>query len=149
MPKFEREIEIDAPVEAVWALISTPDLWPQWLPGFGSVSNVSGMQPGGTFEWQAGEQTGTGSITEIEPNRLLSFITQVGDDQDGHTFEVAPRRRLFGLLAESGSQVSYTLDTMMRRGPLGDLIASGNPKDMLQVKQTLDRLRDLAEQGAS
>ena len=43
MPKFERDVEIDAPVEKVWQIMTDPNYWPQWFPGIDSVSNVSAI----------------------------------------------------------------------------------------------------------
>ena len=50
MPKFEREVEIDAPVEKVWKVMTDPNHWPQWFPGVDSVSNVASISPGGSFQ---------------------------------------------------------------------------------------------------
>lgn len=46
MPKFERQVEIEAPVETVWAVITNPQQWPFWFPGIEAVSNVSEVKPG-------------------------------------------------------------------------------------------------------
>jgi len=42
MPRVTRKREIDAPLEAVWKLISDPYSLPRWWPRAGRVENVTG-----------------------------------------------------------------------------------------------------------
>jgi hypothetical protein len=42
-------------------------------------------------------------------------------------------------------KVEYKLDTLMGGGILGKFVAGGNPKDMLRVKNTTNKLRRLVE----
>ena len=145
MPKFERTVDVSAPVATVWSTLSDPSRWPAWLAGVGAIAASGGLAPGATFEWQADGKTGAATVERIDPNGGLTLLTQVGDDQDRHTFTVKPKRRLFGLLPGTGSQITYTLDTLMRRGPLGEFIAAGNPADQLRLKSSMDKLRGLLE----
>ena len=145
MPKFERQVEIEAPVETVWAIMTKPQQWPMWFPGIEAVSNVSGVEPGGTFQWQDEGRTGVGSIVSLEPNERLEIMTQMGDDKDSHVFELKPEHGFLGLGGSSGCRLEYTLDTLMGGGILAQFVAGGNPKDSLRVKKALDTLKDLAE----
>jgi uncharacterized protein YndB with AHSA1/START domain len=144
MPKFERRVEIEAPIEKVWAVMSDPGQWPQWFPGIEAVSNVSAVTAGGSFEWQDEGRTGHGTIVRVEPRERLEIVTQMGDDKDSHVFELRAKRGLLG--GGSGEcRVEYTLDTLMGGGILANFVAGGNPKDMLRVKNALNRLKELAE----
>lgn len=145
MPKFERQLEIEAPVETVWSILTNPNQWPLWFPGVEAVSKVTAVERGGTFEWQDEGRSGVGTIVSLEPNERLEIMTQMGDDKDSHLFEVKPDRGFLGFGASSGCQVEYTLDTLMGGGILAQFIAGGNPKDALRVKGALDRLKELAE----
>ena len=145
MPKFERQVEIEAPMETVWAIMTKPQQWPMWFPGIEAVSNVSGVEPGSTFQWQDEGRTGVGSIVSVEPNERLEIMTQMGDDKDSHVFELKPQRGFLGLGGAHGCRVEYTLDTLMGGGILAQFVAGGNPKDSLRVKKALDNLKDLAE----
>lgn len=144
MPKFEREVEIDAPVEKVWEVLTNPDFWPQWFPGIGSVSNVTATSKGGTFEWTDEGRTGRGTIVKMEPMKHLELLTQIGDDQDSHVFKLRPSGGFFGLSADE-CKVEYTLDTLMGGGVLGSFVAGGNPKDALRIKKAMNLLRKLVE----
>jgi uncharacterized protein YndB with AHSA1/START domain len=144
MPKFEREVEIDAPVEKVWETITEPELWPQWFPGVESVSSATPIREGGTFEWKDEDRTGEGRIVKMEPMKRLEIMTQMGDDKDSHIFQLRPSGSFLGL-GDDECKVKYTLDTLMGGGILGKFIAGGNPKDALRVKKAMHLLRKLAE----
>lgn len=144
MPKFEREVEIDAPVEKVWAVLTNPDYWPQWFPGFDTVSNVTSVSAGGKFDWTDEGRTGRGTIGKMEPMTRFEVLTQVGDDQDLHVFKLRPSGGFFGLNADE-CKVEYVFDTLTGGGILADFVVGGNPKDALKVKKATNLLRKLVE----
>lgn len=144
MPKFQREEEINAPVEKVWEVIINPVHFPQWFPGVDGVSNVTSSPEGVSFNWTKAGQTGTGSIVKIVPNKHLEVLTQLGDDKDSHVFDLHASGGFLGLSADE-CKVDYTLDTLMGGGILGNFIAGGNPKDALRVKNATHKLRQLVE----
>jgi uncharacterized protein YndB with AHSA1/START domain len=144
MPKFERDVEIDASVEKVWQVITDPSHWAQWFPGVESVSNVSSINQGATFTWSSGSKTGQGSIVTFEPMKRLGITTQLGDDKDLHVFVLSPSGGFLGLAANE-CKVAYTLDTLMGGGLLGSFIAGGNPADTLKVVKAMNMLRKLVE----
>ena len=145
MPKFERQIDIEADLEKVWSTMTDSKKWSMWFPGIDGVSNLTAVKQGGTFDWQDDDRTGVGTIVHLEPNERLEIVTQMGDDKDSHLFELKPDRGFLGLGAAHGCRVEYTLDTLMGGGILADFIAGGNPKDTLRVKNALDSLKALVE----
>jgi uncharacterized protein YndB with AHSA1/START domain len=144
MPKFEREVEIDAPVETVWKVMTNPNHWPQWFPGVDSVSNVTSTSEGGRFEWTNEGRTGYGTIVNMEPMKRLEIMTQMGDDKDAHVFKLRPSGGFLGL-GDDECKVEYTLDTLMGGGILGSFVAGGNPRDAMRVKKAMHLLRRLVE----
>jgi len=144
MPKFEREVEIDASVEAVWKVITNPNHWSQWFPGVDSVSKVTSISKGGTFEWTKEGQVGQGTIVNMEPMKHLEIMTQMGDDKDSHVFKLKESGSFLGLGADE-CKVEYTMDTLMGGGILGKFVAGGNPKDAIRVKKAMHSLRKLVE----
>lgn len=144
MPKFEREMTIDAPVEKVWEVITDPSHWSEWFPGVDSVSNVTSITEGSSFEWTLDDRTGRGTITKMEPPKRLEIMTQMGDDKDAHAFRLRPTGGLLGL-SQDECKVKYTLDTLMGGGIVARFVAGGNPKDALRVKKAMHRLRRVVE----
>lgn len=144
MPKFEREIEIDAPIEKVWETLIKPEYWPQWLPGIGDVTNAATGAEGVTFDFNGATGSGKGTITKFEPMKKLEILTQVGKDKDLHKFELKPTGGFLGMKADE-CKVEYELDTLAGGGILGNFISGGNPADAMKVKKTMHLFRKLVE----
>ena len=144
MPKFQREVEIDAPVEKVWEILTNPGHWDEWFPGVEKVTNVTSVREGASFEWTSAGKTGRGTIRKVEPMKRLEIMTQVGDDQDSHVFTLQPSGGFLGMNADE-CKVEYTLDTLMGGGIVGAFIAGGNPRDTMRVNKAMHRLRQLVE----
>lgn len=144
MPKFEREVEIDAPVEKVWEMLTNPNHWAEWFPGIDGVSKVTSTGEGGTIEYTSESRTGKATIVLAEPLKRLEIRTQLGDDKDAHVFVLKSSGGFLGLAADE-CKIEYTLDTLMGGGILGNFIAGGNPKDALRVKKAMHLLRKLVE----
>lgn len=144
MPKFERDVEIDAPVETVWKVLIDPSHWPQWFPGVDSVESVPALTKGAQFNWTNAGKTGQITIVQMDPLKRLEVLTQLGSDQDSHVFELNQSGGFLGLKADE-TRVNYTLDTLMGGGILGSFIAGGNPQDALRVTKTTHLLRQVVE----
>src|SRR5512140_2603617 len=144
MPKFEHEVEIKAPVEKVWQVLTDANRWPQWFPGVDSVSNFGSASPGATLNWASEGRAGQASFANMEPMKRLEVMTQVGNDKDSHVFVLQPGGGFLGH-GDNECKVAYTLDTLMGGGILADFVAGGNPADELRVKHTMDRLKKLVE----
>ena len=143
--KFDQHIDIDAPADTVWATLIDTATWPQWLPDVEQVSNVGAVAAGGTFQFQSGGATGSGSITLVdEANYRIKIVTQAGAVPETHTFDVD---RSGGFLGMGGNdaRLKYTLEYDPPGGFLSDFVVGGNPKDMLKVKHTLEKVKGLAE----
>lgn len=144
MPKFEREVEIDAPVETVWKVMTDPNHWPEWFPSIDTISGVTSISAGGRFVYTDDEQTGQGAIVSVEPLKRLEIMTQLGDDKDSHVFKLRSSGGFLGL-GEDECTVQYTLDTLMGGGIVGRFVAGGNPKDAMRAKKAMHLLRKLVE----
>jgi uncharacterized protein YndB with AHSA1/START domain len=143
--KFDQHIDIDAPPDTVWGIITDPNTWARWFPDMEQLTNVSAVESGGTFQWSSGGEAGTGSIASLDPaaDRLKVF-TQLGESQVTHTFDVDRSGGFLGL-GGNDARLRYTMEYDPPGGFLSDFVAGGNPKDLLKVKQTLEKVKALAE----
>lgn len=67
------ELEIDAPVEQVWAQLGEPTGWGQWLPDVHDVRVESGVRPDGAFTWKNGKAGIRSRFAVVEPGRELTW----------------------------------------------------------------------------
>ena len=67
---IEREVQIDAPVEVVWSIVTEPDHIGRWLSDSAEID----LRPGGelVLKW---DQLGTapGTVERVEPPHLFAF----------------------------------------------------------------------------
>ena len=144
MSKFEREVEIDTPVSQAWAVLTDASQWDKWFPYMESVSNVVPLHEGAVINWEKDGKIGTVTVTKMVPEKELVLLTEIDGDKDSHSFKLRPSGGFFGM-AEDEAKVEYHLDTMTKGGILGRFITSGNPRDMMRVKNATNALRRLIE----
>ena len=145
MARFDQSVDINAPVDTVWSILTNPGQWPLWFPDVQGVSGLSVVQAGATFQWQGGGHTGTGSVVRVEPQHILIVVTEMEGHQATHTFEV---NRQGGLFGGNGARLRYVLEFKVAGGMIGEFVAGGNPADMLKVKNAVAKVHGLAEREA-
>lgn len=144
MAKFERHVKINAPMDTVWNIMRDPATWTMWFPDADSVSGLASVAVGSAFQIHHGNEAGTAIIDQLDEERgLIRVTTQLGKKQETHTFDLD---RAGGFLGMGGndSSVKYSLE-YDAGGMLGEFVSGGNPADSIQVKNTLDKLKGLAE----
>jgi uncharacterized protein YndB with AHSA1/START domain len=67
---IEREIEIAAPIERVWSLITQPEHLGTW---FGDAGADIDLRPGGALEVRSQSHTVTGQVAVVEPTSRFAF----------------------------------------------------------------------------
>jgi uncharacterized protein YndB with AHSA1/START domain len=68
-----REIEIPAPADAVWDVLTTFERWPSWLRDVKSMSIDGPVEPGTVFRWRAGPGTITSTIQLVDRPRRIAW----------------------------------------------------------------------------
>jgi hypothetical protein len=85
------EIEIDAPAQTVWDVLTAIDRWPAWNPDVKSVSMERPVAPGSVFRWKAGPGTITSTIQRVEPPRLIAWTGRTFGIKAIHFYKLEPR----------------------------------------------------------
>ena len=144
---FAQAVEIDARPEQVWALLCDAAKWPLWITQLERIEGMAEVVAGATFQWRHGDQHGTGAVLDVDEGRsILKLATRLGDDERTHTFDLDRAGGFLGIGAND-SRVRYTYAYDPPGGLLGDFVVGGNPADALLVKNTLHKLKGLAEAG--
>jgi hypothetical protein len=67
------EVEIDAPVDTVWDLLSRPTAWPAWDP---DIHDVTATEPAAVdvpFVWSSGRSRMRSRFAVVEPGREITW----------------------------------------------------------------------------
>ena len=67
------EVQIAAPIEIVWTLISQIDEWPKWNAYVTEDSLQGELAPGATFRWKAGPGTIVWTLQRVEQPHSIAW----------------------------------------------------------------------------
>ncbi len=130
------EIEITAPPEVVWDVLTSIERWPSWNPSVKSVAMQGDLAEGSTFRWKAGPGTITSTIQRIEAPRLIAWTGKtLGIDAiHVHTLEPQAGKTLVR------TEESYEgLVARLFRGPLQKTLDSALDDGLRYLKAEAER----------
>ena len=124
--KGTAEIDIAAPPQAVWDVLTRFDNWPNWNPDVKSMAFEGPLAPGSTFRWKAGPGTILTTLDRVEPPRYISWHGKTLTIDAYHEWWLEPRdggthvrteETFSGLLAKIlRGQLQKTLDKSFQAG---------------------------------
>ena len=89
--KGTAEIDIAAPPQAVWDVLTRFENWPNWNPDVKSMSFEGPLAPGSTFRWKAGPGTILSTLDRVEPPRYISWHGKTLTIDAYHEWWLEPR----------------------------------------------------------
>ena len=102
------EVDIAAPPERVWEVLTEFQKWPEWNSDVKSMSYAGPLAPGTQFRWKAGPGTIVSTLDHIEPPRYVAWHGRTLtidayhewwlESRDGGT-HVKTQESFYGLLA--------------------------------------------------
>jgi uncharacterized protein YndB with AHSA1/START domain len=97
--------------EVIWQLLSDVDGWGDWNAGIETITLDGPLVVGATFRMKPpGDDVLTSTIAELEPNRLLTDVTEVGDLVVRVVHRLDP-------LPDGGTSITYRVEV---GGPAAD-----------------------------
>ncbi len=118
----------DADAEAVWQLLSDVDGWGTWNDGIETIALDGPVAVGATFRMKPpGEDVLTSTIAELDPNRLLTDETEMGDLVIRVVHRLEP-------LSSGGTSITYRVEvTGAAADAAGEEIGTAVSADFPQV----------------
>lgn len=120
------EIDIEAPQQLVWEVLTRFENWPNWNPDVKSMSFAGPLALGSEFRWKAGPGTIVSTLERIEAPRHVSWRGRTMSIKAVHDWWLEPRdagthvrteESFSGLLARvARKQLQKTLDTSLETG---------------------------------
>jgi uncharacterized protein YndB with AHSA1/START domain len=122
------EIDVAAPVDTVWRVLTDLERWPSWNPDVTSMSVDGPLAAGTVFRWKAGPGTIVSTIQRVDPLRVVAWsgktlgvkATHVWYfEQAGETTHVRTEEALNGIVARLlRRSLQKTLDSALESGLL-------------------------------
>jgi uncharacterized protein YndB with AHSA1/START domain len=130
------EIDIAAPPEVVWDVLTEFDRWPDWNPDVKSMSYTGPLEPGSQFRWKAGPGTIVSTLQQVEPARLISWTGRTMSINAVHVWRLEPRAGGTWVRTEE----SYTgLLARVFRGPIRKTLEKALREGLQHLKAEAER----------
>ncbi len=83
-----RDVVVQAPRAAVWAILTDFARWPAWQPNVTSVSPPASLTPGAAFRWVNGESEVTSTLALVQASERLAWTGSVSVAKAIHTWRL-------------------------------------------------------------
>jgi hypothetical protein len=134
-----REIQVSAPPEVVWEVLTDFGRWPEWNPEVKSMSFEGPLAPGSMFRWKAGPGTIVSTLEELDPPRYVRWRGRTMSIAAIHEWRLEPRDG--GTHVETEESFSGLIARVLRRSLQKQLDGA--------LEQGLEHLKREAEQRAA
>lgn len=82
------QIEIAAPPERIWALLTEIERWPRWNAFVQAASLRGSLEAGSVFRWTSKGFSVTSTLREVIPNRRISWTGEAFGTKALHSWEL-------------------------------------------------------------
>jgi len=89
--RSRRQIDVAAPPQVVWEVLTHFEQWPQWNPDVKSMSYAGPLAPGSEFRWKAGPGTIVSTLEQVDPPRRVSWRGRTMSIKALHEWQLEPR----------------------------------------------------------
>jgi uncharacterized protein YndB with AHSA1/START domain len=134
--RSKRSIEIAAPPEMVWDVLTRFDDWPQWNPQVKSISFEGPLAAGSEFRWKAGPGTIVSTLEQVEPPRFVRWRGRTMSIKAIHEWRLEPRNG--GTLVETEETYSGVVARLFR-GQLQKILDKALEEGLEHLKREAER----------
>jgi uncharacterized protein YndB with AHSA1/START domain len=124
----EYTLTTEASAETLWQLLSDDDGWANWNEGIETIALDGPLAVGATFQMKPpGEDMVTSTVVELEEDRLLTDLTDLGDLAIRVAHKLDP-------LADGGTSITYRVEvTGAAADTVGQEVGTAISADFPQV----------------
>lgn len=140
----EREIEIAAPRETVWDVLTTIDAWPTWDPNVAWTSVDGEVVEGSRFRWKAGPGTITSTLERVEAPALIAWTGRTLGIDAVHVWRLESRN---GSTLVTTEETYDGLVARVFRGRLQKTLENALESGLRNLKAEAERTAGLRARG--
>jgi uncharacterized protein YndB with AHSA1/START domain len=134
--RSKREIEIAAPPEVVWEVLTGFEQWPQWNPEVKSMSIDGPVAPGIEFRWKAGPGTIRSTLEQVDPPGYIRWRGRTLSIKAIHEWRLEPSNG--GTRVETDESFSGFLVRLLR-GSMQKTLDSSTERGLEHLKREAER----------
>ena len=134
--RSKRAIDIAAPPDVVWDVLTQFDRWPQWNPDVKSMSFDGPLAPGSEFRWKAGPGTIVSTLEQVEPPRIVRWRGRTMSIRAIHEWRLEPKD---GGTAVETEETFYGLLARLLRGPIQKTLDKSLADGLEHLKREAER----------
>jgi hypothetical protein len=134
--RSKRAIEIAAPPDVVWDVLTQFDRWPQLNPDVKSMSFDGPLAPGSEFRWKAGPGTIVSTLEQVEPPRIVRWRGRTMSIRAIHEWRLEPKD---GGTAVETEETFYGLLARLLRGPIQKTLDKSLADGLEHLKREAER----------
>jgi hypothetical protein len=86
----EGEIQIDAPIDVVWAILADLSAWPTWNHDVKSMAVEGPVEPGSVFRWKSGSASLVSTLATVDQPREIGWTGVSMGIHAVHVFHLEP-----------------------------------------------------------
>jgi uncharacterized protein YndB with AHSA1/START domain len=87
----EAEIEVAAPPETIWEVLSDIERWPAWNPEVKRMALSGQVAPGAEFRWKAGGVSIRSRLEEVDAPRKIGWTGKAAGLRARHVYNFGRR----------------------------------------------------------
>ena len=134
--RSKRAIEIAAPPDIVWDVLTRFDRWPQWNPDVKSMAFDGPLAPGSEFRWKAGPGTIVSTLEQVEPPRFVRWRGRTMSIRAIHEWRLERNDR--GTAVET-EEILCGLLARLLRGPIQKTLDKSLADGLEHLKREAER----------
>ncbi len=134
----QAQIEIAAPPQRVWELLSNIERWPRWN-SLVQKSVLSGpLHPGSVFRWKSKGFAVTSTLREVTPKRRIAWTGKAFGTRAVHTWEIEESNQ--GTILKTAESFAGWLPRLMPRA-MQRTLDETLPAWLQAIKAEAERIR--------
>jgi hypothetical protein len=130
------EIDVNAPPQVVWEVLTRLDNWPNWNPDVKWMRFEGPLAPGTEFRWKAGPGTIVSRLDRVEAPRHISWHGRTLTIDAYHEWWLEPRNGGTFVRTEEGF---FGLLARLLRAPLQKTLDKSFADALERLKQEAER----------
>jgi uncharacterized protein YndB with AHSA1/START domain len=132
------EIEVAAPREIVWAVLTDVEGWPRWNPEVKSASLEGPLTKGTQFRWKAGPGTITSTLQSVESPRLIVWTGKTFGVKAIHVHRLEPQGDTGSTIVKSEESWDGLLVRLLH-GPMTKTLQKATDSGIRHLKTEAER----------